>query len=90
MNKEQKKALMSMRNVKGQIEGIIKMIEDERYCLDISNQIIAAQGHLKRTNIIILKQHIEHCIRQAINNDNGYEKKEEIIDIMEKIIQDKF
>lgn len=90
MNKDHVKAMLTIKTARGQIEGIIKMMEEERYCLDISNQIIATQGLLKKTNIIILRQHIEHCIRQAINQGNGKEKKEEIIDILEKIIQDKF
>lgn len=45
---ERKKAIQNLKIAKGQIEGIIKMIEDERYCVDISNQIIAVQSLLKR------------------------------------------
>ncbi len=48
MNEERKKALISLKTSKGQIEGIIKMIEDGRYCVDISNQIIASQALLKK------------------------------------------
>ena len=44
MNEERKKALQSLKTAKGQIDGIIKMIEEERYCMDISNQIVAAQA----------------------------------------------
>lgn len=44
MNEEKKKALLALKTSKGQIEGIIKMIEEGRYCLDVSNQIIAAQS----------------------------------------------
>ncbi|MCM8709989.1 metal-sensing transcriptional repressor [Clostridium sp. SYSU_GA19001] len=87
MNEEKTKALMSLKTSKGQIEGIIKMIEEGRYCVDISNQIIAAQALLKKANMLILKQHILHCVKDAVKNDKGDEKIDEIIDILEKIIQ---
>ncbi|MFL0245392.1 metal-sensing transcriptional repressor [Candidatus Clostridium stratigraminis] len=86
MNEEQKKALQSLKTSKGQIEGIIKMLEDGRYCVDISNQIIAAQALLKKANMLILKQHMHHCVKDAFKNDNGDEKVEEIIELLSKII----
>lgn len=85
MNIDKKNALQSLKTSKGQIEGIIKMIEDERYCVDISNQIIAAQALLKKANMLILKQHMHHCVKDAINKNNGEEKIDEIIDILSKI-----
>lgn len=87
MNEERELALRSLKTSKGQIEGIIKMIEEGRYCVDISNQIIASQGLLKKANILILKQHIHHCVKDAVRHDKGDEKIDEIIDILEKLIQ---
>lgn len=86
MNEEKKKALQALKTSKGQIEGIIKMIEEGRYCVDISNQIIAAQALLKKANMLILKQHIHHCVKDAVKHDNGDEKIEEIIDLLSKIM----
>lgn len=86
MNEERKKALQALKTSKGQVEGIIKMVEDERYCMDISNQIIAAQGLLKKANLLILKQHLTHCVKDACLNNNGEEKMEEIITIIEKLM----
>ncbi|KOA21213.1 copper-sensing transcriptional repressor CsoR [Clostridium homopropionicum DSM 5847] len=87
MNEEKKKALVSLKTAKGQIEGIIKMLEDGRYCVDISNQIIAAQALLKKANMLILKQHMHHCVKDAVKEDKADEKIDEIIDILEKIIK---
>lgn len=87
MNHERTKALNSLRTAKGQVEGIIKMIEDGRYCVDISNQIIAAQALLKKANMLILKQHIHHCVKDAVKNENGDEKIDEILAILEKVMQ---
>ena len=86
MNKEKVRALQSLKTSKGQIEGIIKMLEDGRYCVDISNQIIAAQSLLKKANLLILKQHLSHCVKDAVLSDNGDEKIEEIIDLLSKIM----
>ena len=86
MNEEKKKALQSLKTARGQIEGIIKMTEDERYCIDISNQITASQSLLKRANLLILKQHIHHCVKEACNENKADEKMEEIIQVLEKIM----
>ncbi len=89
MNDEKKKAVQSLKTSKGQIEGIIKMIEDGRYCIDISNQIIAAQSLLKKANMLILKQHLNHCVKDAFskkNNEKDAEDKiEEIVQVLSKI-----
>ena len=86
MNQERTKALMSLKTAKGQVEGIIKMMEEGRYCVDISNQIIAAQALLKKANMLILKQHMNHCVMDAVKKDNGEEKIDEIIELLSKII----
>ena len=81
MNNERKKALQSLKTARGQIDGIIKMIED-----DISNQIMAAQSLLKKSNLIILEKHLHTCVKDACMNDNGDEKIEEIISILQKVM----
>ncbi|ERK32077.1 metal-sensing transcriptional repressor [Clostridium intestinale] len=88
MNIDKKNALQSLKTSKGQIEGIIKMIEDERYCVDISNQIIAAQALLKKANKLILKQHMTHCVKDAIKmEDHAEEKIEEVLNILDKLMK---
>lgn len=84
MNEEKAKALRLLKTSKGQIEGIIKMIEDGRYCIDISNQILAVQGLLKKSNMHILDQHIRNCVKYAIENGDGEEKIDEIIETLAK------
>ena len=84
---ERKKAIQNLKIAKGQIEGIIKMIEDERYCVDISNQIIAVQSLLRKSNIEILRRRLNHCVKDAILNSNGDEKIDEIINLFEKMLK---
>ena len=53
MSEERKKAVQSLKTAKGQIEGIIKMIEDDRYCIDVANQLLAVQSLIKKADLMI-------------------------------------
>ncbi|WRS27262.1 metal-sensing transcriptional repressor [Oscillospiraceae bacterium MB08-C2-2] len=87
MNTEQKKAITALKTCRGQIEGIIAMIEEGRYCIDISNQIMASQAVLKRANKLILAQHMSHCVLSAMQNeDQAQHKLEEIQEIINKLL----
>ncbi len=70
---------------KGQLEGIIRMIDEDRYCLDISDQLMATRALLKKANNQILKNHIDHCVKEAILNGDD-RKVEEVIQALEKQI----
>jgi DNA-binding FrmR family transcriptional regulator len=81
---ESAKALGLLKTARGQIEGIIRMVEEERYCIDVSKQILAATALLKKANLIILKQHLNTCVVDAVKTNQGKEKIEEIAMILEK------
>lgn len=85
MKADKDKALRRLKIVKGQIEGIIKMVEDDRYCIDISNQILASISILKGLNTDVIAGHMNHCIKKAIEESDD-EKMEEIIDLIKKIV----
>lgn len=85
MNPEKKKAEQYLKTAKGQIDGILRMIEDGRYCIEISNQIIAVQSLIKKANSMILKQHLNHCVKDAFLNNNGEEKVDEIMEVLNKL-----
>ncbi|MDN5342174.1 metal-sensing transcriptional repressor [Oceanotoga sp. DSM 15011] len=63
--KKHQNALKILKTARGQTEAAIKMIEDEKYCIDISNQVLASIALLKKANTIILKNHIESCVKEA-------------------------
>ncbi len=86
MNQEKIQAVQALKTARGQIDGIIKMIEDGRYCIDVSNQIFASSAMLKRANMLILKQHMNHCVLEAAQQGHGGEKIDEVIDILSKIL----
>ncbi len=64
----------NIKTARGQVDSVITMIEDDRYCIDIANQILAVNGLLKRANLEILKQHINHCVKEAFEENSGEEK----------------
>ena len=70
---------------KGQLEGIIKMIDEDRYCLDVSDQLMATRAMLKKANNQILKNHIDHCVKDAIKNGDD-QIVDEVIKALEKQI----
>lgn len=84
MRADNKSVSNTLKTAKGQIEGILKMIEDDRYCIDISNQILAVEALLKKANNEVLKGHIEGCIKEAFESDNT-EKIDEVLQIIYKM-----
>lgn len=85
MKADKKKVNRLLNTAKGQLNGISKMIEEDRYCMDISNQIMATQAILQKVNEEILKAHMNHCVKQAFMDGNGDEKIDEIFDILNKM-----
>jgi len=88
-NVEKVQVMNLLKTVKGQIEGIIKMLEDDRYCVDISKQILSVQGLLKKANLKIIDQHIKHCVRAAFSEGEaaGNQKVDEIIYLLDKYLK---
>ena len=87
MTPEREKALKNLKTAKGQLEGIIKMIEEERYCIDISNQILASTALLKKANLHILSGHLHSCVKQAMQQGDSEEKLMEIEDVLGKLMK---
>ena len=86
LNEEKRAALKALKTVRGQVEGIIRMIEEGRYCVDISNQLLASSALLKRANVLVLRQHMHHCVRDAVENGDVDAKLDEISDLLAKVI----
>lgn len=87
MNSEKRQAMNLLKTAKGQIEGIIKMIEDDRYCVDVSKQILSVLALIKKANLKIIDQHIKNCVKQAFNEGHGDEKVDEIIELLDKYVK---
>lgn len=90
MQADKSKIIRLLKTIKGQIEGLIKMVEDDRYCIDISTQVLASQSLLKRVNLEILKAHFSHCVKKSFESGSEKEKDEkleEMTNILEKLLK---
>lgn len=85
MKADKVKTIRKLKTVSGQIDGLIKMIENDRYCIDISNQVMASISILKNINKDVLRGHLEHCVYDSLKQKNEEDIKDKI-DEIEKII----
>ena len=65
--------LRRLRIARGQLEGIIKMVEDDRYCIDISTQLMAVTNALKNVNRDVLSAHLQHCVAESVESQDPAE-----------------
>ena len=70
---------------RGQLDGILKMIDDDRYCVTIADQILASSAILKKAAQEVLEAHIRSCVRDALKTDEPNEKIEEALKVLEKM-----
>ena len=85
MNNERKKALQSLKTARGQIDGIIKMIEDDRYCVDILVQISAIRSAIDNVGTIILENHIKGCVSNDLKYGDEEQSEAAIKELMDTI-----
>ncbi|GAB6968702.1 hypothetical protein JCM25156A_27400 [Komagataeibacter kakiaceti JCM 25156] len=83
-----KKALVNrIRRIEGQVGGVLNMIENDRYCVDILTQISAVKSALDGVAIQILSTHVSGCVRKAVMEDGGNAEIREILDLIRKMIR---
>ena len=87
MKADKQKVTRLLRTARGQIDGVLKMIEEDRYCIDISNQIMAAESVLSRANKEVLRAHMEGCVADAFEAGDAQEKLDEVRDLLDKLIK---
>ncbi len=83
---DQKTVLRLLKTARGQIDGIIKMVEEDRYCMDISQQVTAADAMLRRANREILAAHLKHCVEKAQSDKERSDKIDELVNALGKIL----
>ncbi len=84
MMADPKKINRLLRTARGQLDGILKMVEEDRYCVDIVNQVMAAQSLLGSAAREILRAHIDHCVREAFEQGKEKEKIDEIVTLLDQ------
>lgn len=84
MKADRDKVSRLLKTARGQIDGILNMIEEDRYCIDISNQC-ATEAILHKVNREVLHGHIDMCVREAIEKMGIEDKLQEIRSIVDKL-----
>jgi DNA-binding FrmR family transcriptional regulator len=74
-----------LRRIEGQVRGLVKMIEDERYCIDVVDQVQAVMAALKKVENEILKDHISHCVEHAIRGGNKNAQRDKVRELVKTL-----
>ena len=75
-----------LKTARGQIEGILKMVEEDRYCMDISHQLMSTEAILNKANKEILTAHLKSCVTNAKTDEEREEKVDELVAMLGKIM----
>lgn len=88
MNEEQKKAVRERLNrIEGQVRGIRKMVEEDRYCMDILAQTRSVVAALRATEDRIMENHLQTCVVDAIRSDNRQDQARKLEEVMNVLTQ---
>ncbi len=68
--------------IEGQVRGLSKMMDEDRYCIDVVTQISAVRAALRRVEEEVLKDHVAHCVEHAISSGNRADQREKIAELM--------
>ncbi len=71
-----------LSRIEGQVRGIARMVEEDRYCVDIVTQIAAARAGLKRVADELLKDHVAHCVEHAIQSGDAREQRQKVKELL--------
>jgi DNA-binding FrmR family transcriptional regulator len=75
--------LKRLQRIEGQVRGLTRMVDDDRYCIDIVTQISAVRAALRRAEEEILRDHVAHCVEDAIKSGNRTEQRKKVAELMD-------
>jgi DNA-binding FrmR family transcriptional regulator len=85
--KSKKDVLSRLNRIKGQIEGVQRMVDEPRYCIDIINQITAVKRALDQVGLIVMKKHINTCVADDIKSGHNAQKVNELIQTIDRFVR---
>ena len=84
MNRDGKEAVVQrLKSIEGHVRGIIRMSEEDAYCIDVLQQIRAVQAALDKTAHLILADHLGHCVVTAVRGDDASERERVLSEILD-------
>jgi DNA-binding FrmR family transcriptional regulator len=75
--------LKRLKRIEGQVRGLARMVEEDRYCIDVVTQISAVRAALRRAEEEILRDHVAHCVEHAIASGDRDDQRQKIAEIMD-------
>lgn len=75
--------LKRLGRIEGQVRGLARMVEDDRYCIDIVTQISAVRAALRRVEEEILRDHVAHCVEHAITSGDKADQRQKVAELMD-------
>ena len=86
MQNETKAAVLKrLRRIEGQVRGLGRMVEEDRYCIDVVTQISAVRAALRRAEEEILRDHVAHCVEHAITSGDKADQRRKIAELMDVV-----
>ena len=85
MQAEKTKITRLLKTARGQLEGILRMVEEDRYCIDVANQLTAAQAVLRRATREVLRAHMAACVTEAVKSGDADQKIDELIELFDRM-----
>jgi len=76
------KLLTRLRRIEGQTRGLQRMVEEDKYCVDIMTQIAGVQAALEQVSVQLMENHLRHCLTEAILEGKGEEKIDEVMSVI--------
>jgi len=73
-----------LKRIEGQVRGLQRMVDEEKYCIDILTQITSVQAALEQVSLLLTEDHMRHCVTDAIQQGNGEEKIDEIMAVLKR------
>ena len=71
-----------LSRIEGQVRGLSRMVDEDRYCIDIVTQIAAVRAALRRVEEAVLQDHVAHCVEQAIRSGSADAQREKVAELM--------
>lgn len=75
--------LKRLSRIEGQVRGLSRMVEDNRYCIDIVTQVAAVRAALKKVEEEVLRDHVAHCVEHAIRSGDPEQQREKVSELIE-------
>lgn len=79
--------LKRLSRIEGQVRGVSRMVEEDRYCIDVLTQVSAVRAALKRVEEEVLRDHVAHCVEHAIRSGDAEDQRQKVKELMDVIVR---